>query len=176
MIPFTFTLIFTVTLYFSEVGTFIMWGKVDSNFSIVAGGFLLVLFNTTFDDNIHVFISISLFINNLSSFILLKNRVIKYFPTFLCIYTNLPLLRMMKNLLKQSIFSNLSVFLLPGGRLYYSLIACMFSSDWIYILFRISLTEVISIGGFSFNLLSSPVILFLIESNLLLLKSSNIFL
>jgi hypothetical protein len=64
------------------------------------------------------------------------------------------LFRMMKNLLKQSIFYNLSILRFPEGSLYSSLIAWMFSKDWISILLRISLTEGISMGGFSFKRLS----------------------
>ena len=176
MISLPFCLILTIPLHLSKIGALIVRGEVDNNFGIIARRFFLVLFDTTFDYHIHVFISIPLLINNLSSLVLLKHRIIKYFPTLLCINKELPLFRMIKNLLKHSIFSNLSIFLLPGGKLYYSFIAFMFYKDWIYILFRISLTEGIYMGGFYFNLFSYPIILFLMESNLLLLKSSNIFL
>ena len=141
MISFTFSLILTITLHLSEIWTLIMWSEVYYYFSIVARHFLLVLFDTAFDYHIHIFICIPLLVYDLSSLILLKSRIIKYFPTLLYIYNWLPLLRMIKNLLKQSICSNLSIFLFPGGKLYYSFIAFIFYSDWIYILLRMSLTE-----------------------------------
>lgn len=154
VISLALSLVLTISLHFSKIWTFVVRSKVHHNFGIVTCHFLFILFDTTLDDDIHVLVSISLSIYNLSSLILLKSWVIKYLPTLLYINTWLPLLRIIKNLLKQSILSNLSIFLLPGGRLYSSLIALMFSSDCIYILLRISLTDGISIGGLSFNLLS----------------------
>lgn len=81
MVPFTFGLIFPITLNFSKVRSFIMRGKIYRNFLIVACKFLLILFNASFDDDIHVLIGIAFFIYFGACVILLKCRVIKYFPS-----------------------------------------------------------------------------------------------
>jgi len=176
MVSFAFSLIFTVCLNLSKIGPFIMGGEIDHQSFVVTCQLLLILFDASFDDDIHEFISISFLIYFLTCFELLKGWVVKYFPSLFYINMGIPLLRMRKNLLKHNIFSSLSMFLFPGASLYSYLMVLIFSKDWISILFRMSETDGISIGGFSLSLFSSPFIFVLIDSNLLWLNSSNIFL
>ena len=151
VVPFAFLLVLTVALDFSKVGPFVVRSEVYCQFGVVTGCFLLVLLHAPLYYHIHVFVSISLLVDLLASLELLECWVIEDFPAFFWVRQQVPLFRMIKNLLKQSIFYNLSIFLFPEGSLYSSLIALMFSKDCISILLRISLTEGISMGGFSFK-------------------------
>lgn len=127
MVPFSFFLIFTVALHLSKVGSLIVRSKVDHYFFIVAGHFTFELLDAAFDNDIHELIRISLLIDSGSWLKFLELAVIKYFPSFLCIDQGLHLFRIMKNLLKFSIRSNLSIFRFPGGNLNSYRMALMFS-------------------------------------------------
>lgn len=83
MISSAFRLVFSVTLNFSKVRSLVMRGKVDYDLFIIAGQPLLVLLDTSFDDNIHVVISISLRVYLFAGLELLKRTVIEYLPFFL---------------------------------------------------------------------------------------------
>lgn len=154
MVSFSLFLIFCVALYLSEIGTLIVRSKIDHNLLVVAGQFLLILLDAALDDDIHIVISLSLRVNLCACLKLFKSGVLKNLPTLFCMTSEVPLLRMMKNLLKLSIFSRRSMFLLPGGSLYSSRMALMFSRDCISMLLRMSLTDGMSIGGLSFSFLS----------------------
>lgn len=154
MVSFSLLLVFGVPLHFSKIGAFIVRSEVDHDLLIIAGKFLLVLLDAALDDDIHVIVSFPFRVNLGACLKFLKGGVLEDLPSLFCITNGVPLLRMMKNLLKLSIFSRRSMFLLPGGNLYSSLMALMFSRDCISMLFRMSLTEGISMGGLSFNFLS----------------------
>lgn len=82
MVSFAFRLIFSISLHFAKVGAFVMGSEVYSDLFIVASEFFFVLLDATFDDDIHVFISIAFFINLGASFILFERGVVEYLPPF----------------------------------------------------------------------------------------------
>lgn len=176
MITFSFFLVFDIALHFSEIGTLIMRSKVYHYLFVITRHFLLVLLYAPFHYHIHEVIYFSFSVDYCPSWVFLKRRIFEYFPPFLWIFGFIPLLRMTKNLLKASMLSKWSRFLLFGASLYYYRIASIFYSDWISIAFSILLTEGMSIGGFSFSFFNSTVIFCLILSNLLFWKSSKSFL
>ena len=154
MVSFSLLLVLCIALHFSEIGALIVRCEVDHNFLIVAGQFLFILFDAALDDDIHVVVSLSFGVNLCACLKFLEGRVLKYLPSLFCVTNGVPLLRMMKNLLKLSIFSRRSMFLLLGDNLYSSRMALMFSRDCISMLLRMSLTEGMSIGGLSLSFLS----------------------
>ena len=60
VISFSFGLVLSVSLDLSEVGPFVVGGEVDCYFLIVAGHLLLVLLHASFDDDVHVLVSLPL--------------------------------------------------------------------------------------------------------------------
>ena len=85
MISSSFGLILPIGLYLPEIRALVMRGKIDDYFLIITGCFLLILFDTSLDDDVHKLISISFLIDLDASLDLLKGGVLEYFPSFFLI-------------------------------------------------------------------------------------------
>ena len=176
MISFSFHLILSISRNLTKIRSLVVRSKIDHDLFIITCHFFLILLYTPFDDHVHEIIRFSFFVYFISCLKFFEWWIVKYLPSFFYITDCIPLFRIRKNLLKQSILYSLSIFLFPDGSLNSSRIAWIFYRDWISMSLRISLTEGIDIGGLYFSLFNSELIFYFIASNLLLWNSSNIFL
>ena len=137
MISFSFHLILSISRNLTKIRSLVMWCKIDHNFFIITCHFFFKLLYTTFDDHIHEIIWFSFFVYFITCLKFFEWWIVKYLPSFFYIIDCIPLFRIRKNLLKQSILYSLSIFLFPDGSLNSSRIAWIFYRDWISISFKI---------------------------------------
>lgn len=62
MMSFRFLIFLSYKLSFPKISSFIMWYKINSNFLMIGGSFLFILFNTSFNNNIHKILYITFLI------------------------------------------------------------------------------------------------------------------
>ena len=175
MMPFCLLVFLSNKLSLSEIRTLIMGDKIDSDFFVVGGGFLFILFNATLYHNVHKVFDFPFLVDLVT---LLNDQklavIIDSYPLFY-VGVVVPLLRMRKNLLKESIVSILYTFLLPEVGLSYLSRFRRFYRDWMLRSFNITLTLTVRTGVSSLSFYISLVILLDIAENRQFWNSSNIF-
>ena len=102
-------------LCLAKMGTLIVGDKIDCYFIVVGCNFLFVLFDASFDDNIHVIFNLSFLIDFVALFDFKVLALVIDFIPFFYVIAWVHLLRITKNLLKKSIKSIFYRFLFPAG-------------------------------------------------------------